>query len=110
MYTQYIAVFLFVFAYLCLLAFTYLLLLSIYMHFCVPLFTCSLFESLYFYCLFLLGTVCPNLNINFCIHTSIHINKTKSKIKSYTETFVGNEGGFFLVFYCAKNITLCSDK
>lgn len=64
------------------------------MHFCVPVFTCSQFESLYFYCLFLLGTVCPKPNINF--HISIHINENKSKIKSYMETSVGNEGGFFL--------------
>lgn len=76
------------------------------MHFCVPVFTCSLSESLYFYCLFLLGTACPKPNINFHIHISIHINKNKSKIKSYKETSVG----FFLVFCCAKNITLCSDK
>jgi len=39
------------------------------------------------------------------------MNKNKSKIKSCIETSVGNEGGFFsLVFCCAKNITLCSDK
>lgn len=108
-YTLYSCIFV-VFAYLCLLASMYLLYLFICTHFCVPVFICSLFESLCFYYLVLLGTVCLKPNINFYIHISICINKNKSKIKSYIETSVGNEGGFCLSICCAKIITLCSDK
>lgn len=87
-----------------------LLYLFIRMHFCVLVFTCSLFESLYFYRLFLLGTVCPKPNINFHIRISIPIsipiNKNKSKIKSYTETSVGNEGGVFPWYFVVQEISL----
>lgn len=68
------------------------------MHPSVPVFTSCLFESLYFYCLFLPGVLCAKPNINF----HIRINKNKSKIKSYAETFVANDGGFFFLVLCCE--------